>query len=139
MPVYAMKATSKTAHEKTDQLFIYTFESPAHGVKTIVANLTNVYEVGDVAGIAFEGTILPGLVIKPRKVFGIPSDGMAMGKVEAELDTDLTEHFDADRAPRPFTVTIEVEVEAPYAEDAEKVARKAIGKGQGAVTGAAPA
>ncbi|TNE85700.1 MAG: hypothetical protein EP330_24935 [Deltaproteobacteria bacterium] len=136
MPVYAMKVTSKTAHEKTDQLFIYTFESPEQGERTIVANLTNVYEVGDVAGIAIEGTILPGVVIQPRKVFGIHSQGMAMGKVDAELDADLTAHFDADRGPRTFTVTVEVQVEAPYAEDAEKVARKAIGKGEGKVLSA---
>ena len=139
MPVYAMKVTSKTAHEKTDQLFIYTFESPEQGERTIVANLTNVYDLGDVAGIAIEGTVLPGVVIQPRKVFGVQSQGMAMGKVQAELDTDLTAHFDADRAPRPFRITVEVEVEAPYAEDAEKIARKAISKGQGQVVGAAEA
>ena len=139
MPVYAMKVTSKTAHEKTDQLFIYTFESPEQGERTIVANLTNVYEVGEVAGIAIEGTVLPGVVIQPRKVFGIHSQGMAMGKVQAELDADLTAHFDADRSPRAFKVTVEVEVEAPYAEDAEKIARKAIGKGQGNVIGTAEA
>jgi tRNA-binding EMAP/Myf-like protein len=133
MPVYAMKVVEKNAHEKTDQLFIYTFESPAHGTRTIVANLTNTYEVGDVAGIAVEGTVLPGLVIKPRKVYGVHSDGMAMGKVDAELDTDLTAQFDADRQPRPFKVTIEVVVDAPYAEDAEKIGAKAIGKGQGTV------
>ncbi|MCO4746742.1 MAG: hypothetical protein KC912_18245 [Proteobacteria bacterium] len=133
MPVYAMKVTSKTAHEKTDQLFIYTFESPEHGERTIVANLTNTYEVGDVAGIAIEGTKLPGMEIKPRKVFGIPSSGMAMGPVDAELDTDLTAHFDADREPRTFKVTIEVEVEAAYAEDAQKLGAKAIGKGNGTV------
>ena len=139
MPVYAMKVTSKTAHEKTDQLFIYTFESPEQGERTIVANLTNVYEVGEVAGIAIEGTVLPGVVIQPRKVFGIHSQGMAMGKVQAELDADLTAHFDADRSPRTFKVSVEVEVEAPYAEDAEKIARKAIGKGQGNVIGTAEA
>lgn len=139
MPVRAMKVVSKTAHEKTDQLFIYSFQSPELGERVIVANLTNTYEIGDVAGIALEGTQLPGLVIKPRKVFGVPSDGMAMGKVEAELDADLTAHFDADREPRPFKVTIEVEVEAPYAEDAEKLARKAVGKGEGSVLSAEPA
>ena len=64
MPVRAMKVTSKTAHEKTDQLFIYTFESPEHGERTIVANLTNTYDVGDVAAIALEGTFLPGVEIK---------------------------------------------------------------------------
>lgn len=133
MPVYAMKVTEKQAHEKTDQLFIYTFESSAQGTRTIVANLSNSYEVGDVAGIAIEGTVLPGLVIKPRKVFGVHSEGMAMGKVDAAPDTDLTVHFDADREARPFKVTIEVVVEAPYAEDAQKIAAKAIGKGKGTV------
>lgn len=134
MPVVAMKCTSKTAHERTDQLFIYTFESPGLGERTIVANLTNVYEVGDVAGIALEGTFLPGMEIKPRKVFGIPSSGMAMGKVEAELDADLTDRFDADAPVAPHQVTLTVTVDARYAEDAEKAARKAIGKqGKGEV------
>ena len=49
MPVIAMQVVDKSAHEKTDQLFIYTFQSPDLGSKTIVANLTNVYEVGQVA------------------------------------------------------------------------------------------
>ncbi len=138
MPVYAMKVVEKKAHEKTDQLFIYTFESPALGQRTIVANLTNTYELGDTAGIAVEGTVLPGLVIQPRKVFGIHSDGMAMGKVDAALDTDLTAHFDADAAPRPFVVRVEVTVDAPYAEDAFKLAAKAIGKGQGNLVSADP-
>ena len=139
MPVHAMKVIAKKAHEKTDQLFIYTFESSAQGQRTIVANLTNTYEVGDVAGIAIEGTVLPGLVIKPRKVFGVHSEGMAMGKVDVEPDTDLTAHFDADRAPRPFKVTIEVVVDAPYAEDAQKIGAKAIGKGKGTVVSAVEA
>ena len=134
MPVRAMRVTAKAAHEKTDSLFIYTFESPELGERTIVANLTNVYEVGDVAGIALIGTRLPGLEIKPRKVFGIPSEGMAMGPVDADLDADLTEAFDADREPRPFQVTVTLTIDAPWAEDAEKLARKQIGKGAGDAT-----
>jgi phenylalanyl-tRNA synthetase beta chain len=131
MPVRAMKVTEKLAHEKTDSLFIYTFTSPELGERTIVANLTNVYEVGDVVAVALEGTHLPGLEIKPRKVFGIPSQGMALGPVDAELDADVGAEFDADRAPRPFQVTVTVTVDGRYAEDAEKAARKQIGKGDG--------
>ena len=138
MPVVAMKATSKTAHDKTDSLFIYTFDSPAQGEKTIVANLTNVYDVGDVAAIALPGTFLPGVEIKPRKVFGVASSGMALGKVDAALDTDLTAQFDADQAPRPFKVTLTVEVEGRYAEDAEKAARKALKSGAGDLVDAVP-
>ncbi len=134
MPVHAMKVVEKTAHTETDQLFIYRFESPALGSRTIVANLTNTYEVGDVAGIALEGTWLPGVQIAARKVFGVHSEGMAMGKVDSPLDADLTARFEADAAPRPFTVTIEVEVEARYAEDAHKAALKAA-KSSGKVIG----
>ena len=136
MPVIAMKCTSKTAHERTDKLFIYTFESPELGEKTIVANLTNVYEVGQVAGIAQLGTWLPEGEILPRKVFGIPSEGMAMGPVEADLDADLSQQFDADAKETTFKVTVEVEVSSRYAQGAEKLARKAIGKGEGALVSA---
>jgi len=136
MPVVSMKVIDKQSHEKTDKLFIYRFDSPEQEERTIVANLTNVYEVGDVVAVALPGTRLPGVVIEPRKVFGIPSSGMALGPVDVALDTDLTEQFDADRAPRPFQVTVTVTVEAPYGEDAEKLARKAIGKGQGEASSA---
>lgn len=133
MPVITMKAVAKQAHEQTDNLFIYTFESPGQGTKQIVANKDNAYEVGDVAGIAVIGTFLPGLEIKPRKVFGIPSEGMAMGKVDADLDVDVSEQFEADAPERTFTVTLSVEVTARYADDCEKIARKAIKSGQGEV------
>ena len=134
MPVYAMKVTAKNAHEKTDKLFIYTFESPALGERTIVANLTNVYEVGDVVAIAQLGTRLPDIVLKPRKVFGIDSEGMAMGPVDADLDADLSDTFDADRPLRKFTVTFTMEVDAHYPDEASAIAAKVIGKGKATAT-----
>lgn len=138
MPVIAMKAVAKAAHEQTDNLFIYRFESPEQGHKQIVANLDNIYEIGDVAGIALIGTFLPGLEIRPRKVFGIPSEGMAMGKVDAALDADVTEHFGADAPVRAFAVTMTVHVQARYADDTERLARKAIKGGHGEVRGVEP-
>ena len=135
MPVYAMKCVSKSAHEKTDSLFIYSFQSPDLGAKTIVANLTNVYEVGDVVAIAQLGTWLPEGEMKPRKVFGIDSEGMALGPVNAELDTDLSVQFDADAPERPFVVTMKVEVTSRYPEQAEKAARKQM-KSQGTMVSA---
>lgn len=131
MPVIAMKVTQKSAHERTDQLFIYTFHSPELGDKTIVANLTNVYEIGDVAAIAQLGTFLPEGEIKPRKVFGIDSEGMALGPVEAEPDTDLTTEFGADAPVRTFTLTFKIEAEGRYPDDAEKAARKQFKAGAG--------
>ena len=137
MPVIAMKCVSKSAHEKTDSLFIYTFESPALGPKTIVANLTNVYAEGDVVAIAQLGTWLAEGEMKPRKVFGIDSEGMALGPVDSELDTDLSERFDADAPERSFVVTMKVEVTSRYPEQAEKVARKQM-KSQGVMTSSEP-
>ena len=134
MPVQAMRVTSKSAHPSTDQLFVYTFESPALGERTIVCNLENVYTVGDIAAVALEDTWLPGVQIKPRKVFGLHSEGMALGVVAAEVDADLTAQFDADHEPRPFKVTLEVVVDARYAQDEEKAAIKAA-KASGTVLG----
>ena len=99
------------------------------GQRTIVANLTNTYEVGEVAAIALEGTFLPGVEIKPRPVFVIPSSGMALGKVSAELDADLTDQFEADAEPRAFEVSVSVKVEARYAEDAAGLVKKAVKQG----------
>jgi len=138
MPVIAMKCVSKSAHEKTDSLFIYDFESPLLGKKKIVANLTNVYEVGDIVAIAQIGTWLAEGEMKPRKVFGIDSEGMALGPVESKIDTDLSSDFDADAPERSFTVTMTVEVTARYPKQAEKVARKQI-KSQGILTAVEPA
>ena len=134
MPVITMKCVQKSAHERTDKLFIYTFESPALGQKTIVANLTNVYEEGQIAGIAQLGTWLAEGEILPRKVFGIASEGMAMGPMDIAVDTDVSAQFDADAPERTHQVTITVPVTARYAEAAEKLARKAIGKGDGDVS-----
>ncbi len=133
MPVIAMTVADKQAHEQTDSLFIYTFESPALGRKTIVANLTNVYEVGQVAAIAQLGTVLEEGEIKPRKVFGIDSEGMALGPVDDAPDTDLSARFDADAPRRSWTLTFEIEVEGHYAADAEKAARKLFKSGKGTV------
>ena len=124
MPVIAMKVLSAEKLEQAENLFFYTFSSPEQGELKIIANTTNVYQVGDVAGIALHGTKLPGLTIKPRKVFGIDSGGMACGPVDAELDADVSAQFEADLPDRAWKVTIEVTVEAAYAEDAQKLAGK---------------
>ena len=136
MPVISMNTIRKTAHEQTDSLFIYTFESPELGEKTIVANLTNVYEVGEVAAIAQLGTLLPEGEIKPRKVFGIDSEGMALGKVDVPVDTNLSAQFEADAPKRSFKLVFEIEVEGHYAADAEKAARKLFKSGKGTLVSA---
>ena len=46
--------------------------------------------------------------------------------------------FEADAPERPFAVTLTVEVTARYAEDTERLARKAIKSGAGEVVANAP-
>ena len=124
MPVVIMTVTAKQRLEKADNLTHYTFESPGQGTLQIIANDTNNYEIGDTAGVAIVGTKLPGLEIKPRNVFGIPSSGMACGPVSGEPDTDVSDQFDADKPQRKWTVTIQVDVDAAYEADAKKAALK---------------
>lgn len=135
MPIVAMSCIDKQAHEKTDQLFIYRFEAPGFEARTVVANLTNVYDVGDTVAVAQVGTQLPEFEIVPRKVYGIESLGMAMGPTEAAPGTDVTGDFEADAPPRVFKLVFEIEGTAPYAERLEKDLRKAIGKGEGTLVG----
>jgi len=137
MPVVAMEVVAAAKLEQADNLYHYTFRSPGQGDLEIIANATHIYEVGQVAGVALVGTRLPGLTIKPRKVFGIPSSGMACGPVDATLDTDVSEQFDADRPTQAWTVTIQVSVEAAYAEDASALAMKKA-RSEGKVTAAVP-
>lgn len=139
MPVRAMRVVEKAAHEKSDQLYVYTFESPEVGRRQIVANLTNVYQPGDVVAVALEGTFLPGLEIVARKVFGVHSEGMALGRADAPLDADLTAEHDADRPVATYRVLLAVDVACRYPdEEAEKLARKGAAGGAGVVAGVEP-
>lgn len=95
MSVIAMVCTSAEEHPDADRLRVYKFEAGNFGCQ-IVANLTNVYEVGDVAAIAQPGTVLSAfddLEIVPRKVRGVESFGMAIGHVDAPVGTELGDDF----------------------------------------------
>lgn len=99
MSVVAMKCTSVEEHPNADRLKVYMFEGLSEGepVKNqVVANLTNVYEVGDVVAVALPGTTLSSfdnLKIEERAVRGVKSSGMALGRVDAELNTVLGDNF----------------------------------------------
>lgn len=98
MSVIAMKVTTAEDVEGSKNLRVYTFEAPNQEPVTVVANRTNVYEVGDVAAVAKVGSILSAfddLEITKRKVFGIESSGMAIGHVEEEPGTELGDDFSA--------------------------------------------
>lgn len=91
MPVIAMEVKSVQNHPNADTLRLYSFEAPGWEPVQIIANLENTYEVGDVVAIALTDSVLKdGTKIKPTKLRGIYSFGMALGKVEEAIATDLS-------------------------------------------------
>ena len=73
------------------QLYLYSFEAPGHDAVQIVANSENIYDVGDIVAIALTDSVLKdGTKIKPAKLRGVYSFGMALGKFEAAIGTDLS-------------------------------------------------
>lgn len=94
MPVIAMKVESAEKHPNADALRLYSMEAPGYERVPIVANLENVYEVGDTVAIALPDSLLKdGTKIKPAKIRGIQSFGMALGKVDESVGTDLSEAY----------------------------------------------
>lgn len=94
MPILAMSVESEENHPNANALRIYTFGAPGHDSIRVIANLENIYEVGDVVAVALVGSILKdGTRIKRASLRGIESWGMALGRVEANIGDDLTEEF----------------------------------------------
>lgn len=98
--VVVMECKSAEPVKKSKTLRVYTFEAPGHETLNIVANATNIYNVGDLVGIAKVGTILSSfdnLKIEPRKIFGVESFGMAVGfaPANAKIGDILGDDFEA--------------------------------------------
>ena len=94
MPAIAMKVESAEKHPNADALRLYSMEAPGYERVPIVANLENIYEVGDTVAIALPDSVLKdGTKIKPAKIRGIQSFGMALGKVEEPVGTDLSKNY----------------------------------------------
>ena len=90
MTVMAMEVVSAEKHPNADALRLYKMRA-AERVVEIIANLDNIYELGDTVVIALAGSILKdGTTIKPTKLRGVYSYGMALGKVEADVGQDLS-------------------------------------------------
>ncbi len=91
MSAIAMKVISAGQHPNADALRLYTMEAPQIPAVQIIANLDNVYQVDDVVAVALGGAILKdGTKIKPSKLRGLYSYGMALGQVDVEIGTDLS-------------------------------------------------
>jgi tRNA-binding EMAP/Myf-like protein len=94
MSVIAMRVSDVQIHPLADALYVYTMEAPNQNEVQIVANLENTYQKGDIVAIALGGSVLKdGTKIKPCKLRGVISSGMALGIVEADLGSDLSEIY----------------------------------------------
>ena len=95
----AMEVISAEKHPNADALRRYKFKTENKEVE-VIANLDCIYEIGDVVAIALVGSILKdGTKIKPTKLRGVYSYGLALGKVEVEVGTDLSELYCQPEAP----------------------------------------
>ena len=91
MPVIAMEVKNAQNHPNADALRLYSFAAPGWEPVQIVANSENIYEAGDIVAIALTDSVLKdGTKIKPVKLRGVYSFGMALGKVEETIGTELS-------------------------------------------------
>lgn len=85
MGAIVMKCIRAEQHPNADALRVYQFEYTPPILREqqtvqIIANLEYVYEVGDLAIIIMAGSVMKdGTKIKPTKLRGVPSYGMAVG------------------------------------------------------------
>lgn len=94
MPVIVMETIAAEAHPNADALRIYKMKAPEKSEIQVVANLENVYQVGELVAVALVDSVLKdGTKIKPSKLRGVYSYGMALGKVNAEVGEDLSEIY----------------------------------------------
>ena len=94
MTVMAMKVISADKHPNADALRLYKMKAPQKEEIQIIANLDRIYREEDIVAIAIVGSILKdGTKIKPTKLRGLYSYGMALGKVEAEVGEDLSDLY----------------------------------------------
>ncbi|MBP0020238.1 MAG: hypothetical protein J7647_22120 [Cyanobacteria bacterium SBLK] len=94
MPVIAMEVKTAEQHPNADSLRVYSTIAPGYEAVQIIANLENIYEVGDTVAIALSNSILKdGTKIKPSKLRGIQSFGMALGKALEPVGTDLSDRY----------------------------------------------
>lgn len=91
MPVIVMEVKLVEQHPNADALRIYSMAAPGYEDVQIIANLENVYDVGDRAIVALANSVLKdGTKIKPTKLRGMQSFGMAIGKTSEDIGSDLS-------------------------------------------------
>jgi tRNA-binding EMAP/Myf-like protein len=99
MSVIVMEVLEVSAHPNAEALRVYQFGGGAERLQ-VVANLSNQYGVGDRVAVATVGSELKdGTKIKPARLRGVDSFGMALGVHAAPLGTDVSTEFCVETAP----------------------------------------
>ena len=94
MPVIVMTVNEVTLHPNADSLRVYQMSAPTYGSVQIIANLDNCYTEGDRVVVALADSILKdGTHIKPTKLRGLASFGMALGITDKSVGTNLSDHY----------------------------------------------
>ena len=92
MPALVMKVETAIKHPNADTLFVYDMRSSDNAKYQVVANSENIYQVGDHAIVAVSGSKMKdGTYIEESTIRGIVSSGMAVGKTDLPIGTDVTE------------------------------------------------
>ena len=94
MTAIVMECIKAENHPNADSLRVYEFSCPQHPSIQIVANLENVYSPGDKATVVVAPSLMKdNVVIKNVNLRGATSYGMALGKTDHDVGTDLTEEY----------------------------------------------
>lgn len=94
MPVIVMTVNEVNLHPNADSLRVYQMSAPTYGSVQIIANLDNCYTAGDRVAVALTDSVLKdGTTIKPTKLRGLSSFGMALGIAVEDVGTDLSDRY----------------------------------------------
>ncbi|HYQ15002.1 MAG TPA: RNA ligase family protein, partial [Polyangiaceae bacterium] len=98
MSVVVMEVVEINQHPNAEALRVYQFAVGSQLASSerlqVVANLSNVYQVGDKVAIATVGSELKdGTKIRPARLRGVDSFGMALGLHAAAVGTDVSAEF----------------------------------------------
>jgi tRNA-binding EMAP/Myf-like protein len=113
MTAIALKCTKVSMHPNADKLSVYKFSDGSVDYD-IVANQENTYVIGDVAVVVLGGTLKTGEVIRPTNVRGVISLGMAMGKTNVDVGTDLSDLFLQSESPNEHCFIPWTDIEQVY-------------------------
>jgi tRNA-binding EMAP/Myf-like protein len=92
MAVIVMEVLEVNPHPNADALRVYQFKG--HERLQVVANLETVYAVGDRVAVAGVGSELKdGTKIRPSRLRGVDSFGMALGLHAAAVGSDVSAEF----------------------------------------------